>query len=162
MKIYFYKTIYRFYRVIRMFDLKNQYIPNSYSEIKKCNALVNTIVHFNGHYFARRDKRPAAVRSERDSKSVCRPWIGPLHARKRGGAATSSSLHLRAASRRATNDRPPRAGERFYIRVEFALPNRYKSKYRVVGRSSRWSCTRSACTDFSRAHSGCVRACLGP
>ncbi|CAH2073520.1 unnamed protein product, partial [Iphiclides podalirius] len=75
--------------------------------------------------------------------------VGPPPPPPCGGVATSSSLHLRAADSRTTNGRPPRAGERFYIRVEFAVPNRYKSKYRVVGRSTRSSCSRPVCNRLS-------------
>ncbi|KAG7307505.1 hypothetical protein JYU34_007704 [Plutella xylostella] len=55
-----------------------------------------------------------------DSKSVSAADPAPLP--PRGGGATSSSLHLRS---RTTNDRAPLAGERFYIQVDFALPNWY-------------------------------------
>lgn len=77
-----------------------------------------------------------------DSKSVCRPWRPPT-----GGGA---HFQLPSPSRRAvctTNDRPPRAGERFYIQVEFALTNCHKSKYRVVGQFTRRLCSRRLTRD---------------
>lgn len=71
-----------------------------------------------------------------DSKSVCgAPTLAcPL---RRGGGVRCQLPSPSCAALRAANNQPPRAGERFYIQVEFALSNCYKSKYRVVGRSSR-------------------------